>query len=175
MTNEGIKSLYMWLSAAWPEKIRPGVDEAWKRAKLIEMYGTWKDYEDAEVMCAFQKWTEENSKFPTTHDIVNEIKWARVKKVGTQENEELWPMDFIAKDGTEWSFGSFRRSDFINHPRNKEHLQPEEWEKRYKATRKRIYQKLYDRPMTPEQERWARAVTERIRRHKEQMEARAAW
>ena len=73
MTNEGVKSLYLWLSAAWPEKIRPGVDDTWKRAKLIEMYGTWKEYDDAEVMEAYQKWTEENSKFPTTHDIINEI------------------------------------------------------------------------------------------------------
>lgn len=168
MTNEGVKSLYLWLSAAWPEKIRPGVDDTWKRAKLIEMYGTWKEYDDAEVMEAYQKWTEENSKFPTTHDIINEIKWARVQVVGERENEVLWSMDFIARDGTEWSFGSFKRSDFINHPRNREHLQPEEWERRFRVTRNRVLKEKFSRPLEPWQQKWADRIVEHLKKSAEE-------
>lgn len=138
MTQQGVVSLYEYLGAAWPLVIRPGVDDQWKRSKYRELFQTYRSYTDEEVLAAFQKWTEENEKFPSTKNILNEIKWARTIKVGRKENEILWPMDIIYSDGTEYSYGSFTRSEFVNHPRNTEHLQPEEWERRFRKTRNRI-------------------------------------
>lgn len=143
MTSGGVENLYMYLSTAWPLVIRPGAKPEWKRAKMRELYRTYEHYEDAEVIAAFQKWTNEQEKFPTTKNILNELKWMRMKRLKQQENEELWPMDFMAKDGTEWSYGLFRRSEFVNHPRNPEHLEPEEWERRFVLTRRRIIDKIW--------------------------------
>lgn len=143
MTSGGVENLYMYLSTAWPLVIRPGAEPEWKRAKMRELYRTYEHYEDAEVLAAFQKWTNEQEKFPTTKNIMNELKWLQLKKSRKQENEELWPMDFMAKDGTEWSYGLFRRLEFVNHPRNPEHLEPEEWERRFVLTRRRIMDKIW--------------------------------
>lgn len=143
MTSGGVQELYMQMSVAWPLVIKPGADPEWKRARLQNMYRSFKEYEDAEVLEAFSKWTSEQEKFPTTKNLINEIEWARKRKwTANKENEELWPMDFITKEGIEWSFGLFKRADFIAHPRNTENLQPEEWERRFKLTRKRIINRL---------------------------------
>lgn len=144
MTGEGVKQLYMWLSTAWPLVIRPGVDESWKQAKLRELYTTYEKYRDAEVIEAFQKWTEEHDKYPTTKNIINEIEWAqRLRASGGRENTELWDMSFIKDNGEEWSYGAFRRDAFVTHPRNPDHLQPEEWERRYKIRRRQVLNRLY--------------------------------
>ena len=143
MTQQGVVNLYEYLGAAWPLVIRPGVDDQWKRAKYRELFQTYRPYTDDEVMEAFQKWTGENEKFPTTKNIINEIIWARrIKSTKGKENTELWPMDFIKADGSEWTYGSFKRDDFVNHHRNPDHLQPEEWERRFRITRKRIIDKI---------------------------------
>lgn len=143
MTSGGVQELYMQMSAAWPLVIKPGADPDWKRAKLQSLYRSFREYEDTEVLEAFQKWQSEQEKFPSTKNLINEVEWARKKRwTHGRENEELWPMDFIAKDGTEWSFGMFKRSDFVDHPRNPEHLQPEEWERRLQLTRKRIIDRI---------------------------------
>lgn len=146
MTQQGVVELYQYLGAAWPLVVKPGVDEAWKRAKLNELFKTYREYDNKEVLEAFQKWTEENDKFPTTKNVINEIKWAReLHGVGNRENEELWQAPrwyngaevLIMHDGkVQW-----KRSEFIQQPWNPERLQPEEWEKRFKATRKRWLQK----------------------------------
>lgn len=143
MTSGGVQELYMQMSVAWPLVIKPGADAEWKRAKLQNMYKSFKEYEDAEVLEAFSKWTAEQEKFPTTKNLISEIEWARKRKwTKNRENEELWPMDIITKDGIEWSYGLFKRADFIENPHNPEHLQPEEWERRFNLTRKRIIDKL---------------------------------
>ncbi len=153
MTTGGVENLYMYLSTAWPLVIKPGAEPEWKRAKMRELYRTYEHHEDAEVIAAFQKWTAENEKFPTTKNIMNELKWLQLKKSRKQENEELWPMDFITKAGVEWSFGAFKRADFINHPRNPEHLDPEEWERRFRLTRKRILDRIIAERETKEAKR----------------------
>lgn len=164
MTIQGVNELYQYLGAAWPLVIKPGVDEAWKKAKVRELYTTYSDYRDEEVLAAFQKWTEENEKFPTTKNILNEIKWARWLKVGAkQENEIYWPMDIIYDDGNEWTYGSFKREDFVNHPKNPDHLQPEEWERRFNARRRAILAKLYSVKDTPEAKYYAQKLMEQIR------------
>ena len=143
MTSGGVENLYMYLSTAWPLVIRPGAEPEWKRAKMRELYRTYEHYEDAEVLAAFQKWTNEQEKFPTTKNIMNELKWLQLKKSRKQENEELWPMDFITKEGIEWSFGLFKRADFISHHRNPEGLDPEEWERRYRIRKREIMDRIF--------------------------------
>lgn len=163
MTQQGARDLYDYLSVAWPLVIRPGIDERWKMNKMRELYQTYRDYTDAEVQRAFQKWTEENEKFPTTKNILNEIKWARVlRSTAGRENEERWPMDWIDKDGHEWSWGSFKRSDFLQHPGNPNQLQPEEWERRCKAQRRQWYKDNLPEP-SPQAKAWAARITAQIR------------
>ena len=147
MTQGGVSELYAWLTAAWPLVIKPGASEQFQGAKMRELYKTYYDYRDEEVIAAFQKWTEENEKFPTTKNILNEIRWAKRLKVGgKKENTIYWPMDIIYENGDEWTYGSFKREDFVNHHRNPDHLEPEEWERRFKVRRAAIIQKLWPMP-----------------------------
>ena len=142
MTQQGVVALYEYLGAAWPLVIKPGVDEQWKRAKMRELFTTYKEFKDEEVLEAFNKWTNENEKFPTTKNIINEIKWLQVKHAGgIKENEELHQAP-IWKDGEEQLISkggkiAWKRVEFVNQPWNPEKLQPEEWERRFKVTRAR--------------------------------------
>lgn len=164
MTNKGVAELYMWLTTAWPLVIRPGADDEWKRAKMRDLARVYFEYTDAEVLEAFQKWTDENEKFPTTKNILTEIRWARLKRMKRAENEELHPMDIIYPDGNEYSYGFFKRADFVDHPRNPEHLSPEEWERRFNASRNRILRKLMKLDeMTPQQRAYAELFKAKIR------------
>ena len=144
MTQKGAQELYMWLMAAWPLVIKANASEAFQKAKMQELFKTYKEYTDEEVSNAFQVWTENNEKFPTTKNIINEIKWSRVRKHGKQADPEArYNMEVIADDGTEYMVcwngkASFTLEEFINMPRNKEHLAPEEWERRFKIRRKSI-------------------------------------
>ena len=142
MTQNGVLELYAYLGAAWPLVIRPGVDEQWKKAKCRELFMTYKEYGDEIVLEAFNKWTNENEKFPTTKNIINEIKWLQVKHSGgIKENEELHQAP-VWKNGEEQLISkggkiAWKRVEFINQPWNPEKLQPEEWERRFLATRAR--------------------------------------
>ena len=144
MTTEGVQQLYMYLGAAWPQIVRPGIDEAWKRAKLQELYQTYRHYENEEVQAAFMTWTEANDKFPTTKNIITEIKWARVKKAGRDpEAGKLYQMPIMLKNGTEGVVMvdgkiNFTWDEFVNISRNKEHLTPEEWERRFVKWRRQV-------------------------------------
>lgn len=142
MTTEGIKELYTRLAISWPTIYRQNGSEGYNRSMMKIYYDSFRDLTDEEVLAGLQKWTEENEKAPTIKALINEAKWLRIKNAPKAENEELHPMDFITKEGIEWSYGLFKRSDFVNHPRNPEHLQPEEWERRFNLTRKRIIDKL---------------------------------
>ena len=145
MTTDGVRQLYMWLSTAWPLVVKPNADEQWKRAKMNELYGTYREYDNLEVMQAYQTWTYDNDKYPTTKNIINEIKAARIASLGKQENEELHQAPI-------WKYGQelllmhdgaiqWKRSDFVEMPFNPERLQPEEWERRFLMTRKRYLEK----------------------------------
>ena len=142
MTQQGTVQLYEYLGAAWPLVIKPGVDEQWRRNKIRELFRTYLDYTDTEVMEAYQKWTEENEKFPTVKNIISEIRWLRAKKQGGKtENEELHQAP-VWIDGQEQLIMhggkiAWKRVDFVNQIWNPEKLQPEEWERRFKATRAR--------------------------------------
>lgn len=146
MTKRGVKELYMWLTASWPLVIRPGAGEAFQNAKLEELYETFQDYTDEQVLTAFHKWTEENEKFPTTKNIINEIEWARVKARG-KDTGGLYMMERIDADGNEWAVSHggkimFTWNEFLQLPANKDRLDPEEWERRFKARRKQVLDNL---------------------------------
>lgn len=144
MTQQGAADMYMWLMAAWPQVIKSNSSEAFQNAKIRELFKTYEGYTDEEVSNAFQKWTDENEKFPTTKNIINEIKWARVRKSGKPvDPTERYTMEIIEDDGTEYMVmwngkASFTLEEFMNMPRNKDHLTPDEWERRFKARRKKI-------------------------------------
>ncbi len=144
MTQQGAADMYMWLMAAWPQVIKSNSSEAFQNAKIRELFKTYEGYTDEEVSNAFQKWTDENEKFPTTKNIINEIKWARVRKSGKPvDPTERYTMEFITDDGTEYMViwngkASFTLEEFVNMPRNKDHLTPDEWERRFRARRKNV-------------------------------------
>ena len=146
MTKQGAVDLYTYLSTAWVLVIKPGASEAWKTAKLREIYQTYKEYSDGEVMAAFQKWTAENDTFPTTKNIITEILFERARKRGKPKDERYF-MERIDDNGTEsvvmWDGKvSFTWDEFVNIPCNKDHIDPDEWARRLNVRRKQIAQKL---------------------------------
>lgn len=146
MTKQGVIDLYTYLSTAWSLVVKPGASEGWKTAKLRELYQSYADFEDDEVLAAFQKWTQENEKFPTVKNIINEIMWAKVAKRGKPINERYF-MERIYDDGTECVVMhdgkiTFTWDEFLAIPCNKEKLDPEEWERRFVKRRKVIRDRL---------------------------------
>ncbi len=163
MTRQGVSNLFMWMMAAWPTVIKPGASESFQNAKMQELLKTYHDYDDAEVMAAFQRWSENNEKFPTTHNIINEMKWARAKAaLKDRETEEYWPIDIILDDMTELTYGSYKRPEFLTHPKNPEHLQPEEWERRFRRRKQQLWLKIHGEP-SPQAVEWANHITRQIR------------
>lgn len=153
MTQDGVKDLYLWLTLAWPLVIRAGADEEWKRAKMRELYKTYRNYDDKEVQLAFEKWTNEHDKYPTTKNIINELEWYRVKNNAKASSEQTYQMPIILDDGTEYFVEkdgkiNFTWNEFRDIPRNIDRLDPDEWERRFKIRRKQVLSKLY--PDTPE-------------------------
>lgn len=147
MTQNGVNELYNWLTASWPLVIRPQADEEWKRAKKRELYTTFKDYDDRDVISAFERWTEREPHFPTTSDIINEIKWYQVKSKIKASEGATYQMPVIFDDGNEYIIDyngkiNFTWDEFKNLPRNKEHLDPDEWERRYDIRRRHILRRL---------------------------------
>lgn len=144
MTQQGVAELYLWLMASWPLVIKPGASESFQKAKMRELYDTFREYTDAEVSGAFKKWTDENEKFPTTKNIISEIKWARIRKSGKAvDPAQLYVMERILEDGTEYMVthngkAAFTWDEFVDLPGNTEHLDPEEWERRFNVRRRRI-------------------------------------
>ena len=136
--------LYMYMMAQWPTQVKTWTSETFQKAKTRELYQTYREYGDEEVMRAVQKWAENEDKYPTTKNILTEIKWARARKGGKRvDPTERYQMEIITDDGTEFlvernGTTMFTLEEFMNLPRNKDHLTPEEWERRYKARRKRI-------------------------------------
>ena len=149
MTTAGVNELYTYLTTAWSLIVKPGASEGWKAAKLRELYTSYKDYTDNEVLEAWRKWTEENDKYPTLKNIINEIEWARVAKSRPKGDEtKLYMMDRIYPDGNEVVVmyeGKilFTWDEFINLPCNTEHLDPDEWERRFVARRRQIVAKVH--------------------------------
>lgn len=158
MTKQGVVELYTYLSTAWPLVVKPGASEVWKTAKLRELYTSFKDHDDKSVLEAFQKWTEENDKYPTLKNILNEIAWANVRRRG-KDPDERYMMERIYDDGTECvvMVGGkimFTWQEFITLPCNPEHLDPVEWERRFLNRRKLIISRIDDKRRS---EKWARS------------------
>lgn len=146
MTKHGAVDLYMYLSTAWPLVVKPGASETWKTAKLREIFQTFEPYTDGEVLAAYQKWTAENDKFPTTKNIITEILFERARKRGKPKDDRYF-MERIDDQGNESvvMYGgkvSFSWDEFINLPMNKDRLDPDEWARRYAIRRKQIVQRL---------------------------------
>ena len=150
MTQQGVMDLYMYMMASWPTQVKTWHVESFQKAKIQELYKTYKEYGDAEVLGAFQKWAENEDKFPTTKNILTELKWARALKENRRADPaERYSMEIIDDEGNEYMVmwngkAAFTLEEFVNMPRNKDHIGPEEWERRFKARRKRI---LYGKPL----------------------------
>ena len=142
MTTKGVNDLYMWLCTAWPLVVKPSASDEWKTAKLRQLYSSFKDYSDMQIMTAVQKWTENNNRYPTVKDIINEVEYAAFKAREKQGNE-VYMMMRVYDDGTEYAVmydgkAAFSWNEFIALPCNKEHLDPDEWERRFKERRRKI-------------------------------------
>lgn len=144
MTKQGINDVYMFIMASWPLQYKTWASESFQAARFRQMAETFKDYGDEEVMRAFQKWAEENDNFPSTRQIINELKWARTLRPGRYiDPNSLHMMEIITADGTEYVVEKngtclFSAVDFMTLARNKDHLDPAEWERRFVERRRRI-------------------------------------
>lgn len=150
MTNEGIGNLYTWLTVAYPLQVRPGADEEWKRTKKRDLYRVFRNYEDTEVQAAYEKWSDEHVKYPTNKDIIDIIEWHRVKTRVKASSEQTYQMNIIFDDGTEYVAEhdgkiNFTWNEFLDLPRNKDRLDPDEWERRFRIRRKRVLDALYSK------------------------------
>lgn len=150
MTSKGINDLYLWLSVSWPLIVKPNADEEWRDAYIRNLSKTYKKYTDKEVMTAFQRWAEDNEKYPTTKDILNILEWGRVKDKVKAASPETYQMNVIMDDGTEYVIEhdgkiNFTWNEFLDLPRNKDRLDPDEWERRFRIRRKRVLDALYSK------------------------------
>lgn len=132
MTRKEAADLMMLLMAKYPQVIRPNSSESFQKSFINELYGTYEPFEYEEVRNAILSWAEERGTYPSDSDIKNQIYWEQ--RNAYAEPEEKYSMDYIDKQGYEWSFGNFTREQFIAHPRNKDRLQPEEWHRRFMKT-----------------------------------------
>lgn len=147
MTAKGIEDLYMWLSVSWPLIVKPNVDDAWRDAYIRNLSKTYKKYTDKEVIGAFQKWAENNEKYPTTKDILNILEWGRIKDKVKANSPETYQMNIITDEGIEYVVQyngkiNFTWNEFLDIPRNKDRLDPDEWERRFRDRRRRILSRL---------------------------------
>lgn len=147
MTTEGIKELYTRLVISWPTIYRQSGSEDYNRSMMKTYYDSFRDLTDEEVLAGLQKWTEENEKAPTIKALINEAKWLRLQKLGKKADPKTtYQMEWIRDDGTEVLIMhngkiNFTWEEFLNVPRNKDHLDPEEWERRYKLRRTSVLKK----------------------------------
>jgi len=144
MTQNGARDMYYWLQAAFPKEYRTNASAEFQATKIRQMFDTYREYTDSEVENALHKWAENNEKAPTIKNMLTELKWARAMKGQKNTDPEArYAMEFITDDGTEYMVCwngkcTFTLEEFVNIPRNKDHLSPEEWERRFKARRKKI-------------------------------------
>lgn len=149
MTTEGIAELYTRLTISWPMTFKQAVSEDWKRSAYKTYYDSFRDYSDAEVLEGLQKWTEENEKAPTIKALLNEAKWLRLRKLGKKADpKQTYQMETISDEGVESVVMhngkvNFTWEEFMDIPRNKDRLDPEEWDRRFRIRRKKVLAKVY--------------------------------
>lgn len=147
MTTEGVKELYVRLQISWPTTYKQNVSDEWKRSAYKTYFGSFREFTDHEVLEALLKWTAENEKAPSIKALINEAKWLRLQKLGKKADPKTtYQMEWIRDDGTEVLIMhngkiNFTWEEFLNVPRNKNHLDPEEWERRYKLRRAAVLRK----------------------------------
>ena len=142
LSSSDVKELYTWLSAGWPTVIRPGAPEEFVRMKCRELLHDFGGYDLETVREAIERCRKYGDKFPTTKAILNEIAWIYKQREAAKPEDERygWPMEIVYPDGHEACYGVFTRERFVNHPKNTEHLQPEEWRRRFLKRRQQIYE-----------------------------------
>lgn len=140
------REIYTWLTAGWPNTLKPGASEEFVRAKMRELIKDYARYSKDEVLEGIDRWRANNEKFPTTKNIINEIEWLRsqenARRKSSGEDPDEWPMLIIYDDGYEACYGIFTRAQFVNHPKNSENLEPEEWLRRYGKRRDAIIERM---------------------------------
>ena len=145
LSNKDAAELYTWLSAGWPTVLKPGAPDDFVRAKVRELLHDFGTYDIDMVREAVNRCRECSEKFPTSKAILNEIKCiqqAERAKKRAEDTDGPWPMLIIYDDGYEACYGQFDRDIFVNHPKNTEHLEPEEWLRRFDKRRDRILERM---------------------------------
>lgn len=135
--------IYQWLSAGWPEVLRPGSSDVFVSSKIREILKDFSTYDKDTVLEAINHWRQNNDKFPTSKNIINEIMWQKIQtaaKLREENPEEAdgYPMEIVFSDGREACYGTFNRERFMSHAKNPDHLSPEEWKRRFMKTRARL-------------------------------------
>lgn len=140
------REIYTWLSASWPTVIKPGAGDEFVRVKLREIAKDFQAYTKDEVLAGIDRWRQNNEKYPSTKNLINEVEWLRrqkaIKRRAAGDSESLWPMLIIDDDGYEACYGQYVREAFVNHPMNIEKLEPEEWLRRFQVRKGKIIEKL---------------------------------
>lgn len=142
MTHEEAKGLVIWLTVSWPVTMKSLTTDQMKAAKAEELLQSFGKYEYGLVFAAFDKWKREHEKYPSVHNILNEIAWLQKERAAKRQQEGKddtgWPMEIVYANGDEACYGVFTREQFVNHLKNPDHLQPEEWKRRFRMRRARI-------------------------------------
>ena len=144
MKHNEAKELVTWLTVSWPVTMKGLTTDEMKAAKVEELLQSFGKYDYELVFAAFDKWKREHEKFPSTHNILNEIAWIekeRNAKKQEKDPEDAWPMEVVYSNGDEACYGVFTREKFVNHAKNTEHLSPEEWRRRFMKRRQQIYKR----------------------------------
>lgn len=146
MTHKEAQELVIWMAVSWPATMKGLITDQMRAAKAEELLQTFGKYEYKLVHEAYDRWKRNNDKFPTAHNILNEIAWLQRERAAKRQaetgDEYGWPMEVIYDNGDEACFGVFDRERFVNHPKNPSHLQPEEWRRRFRIRRAEIDAKL---------------------------------
>ena len=145
LSNQDIREIYTWLSAGWPTVLKPGAPDDFVRAKCRELLHDFGSYDIDTIREAINRCRANSEKFPSTKALINEVKWiqaANRKQKRLGDDDGLWPMLIIYDDGYEACYGQFYRPEFVNHPKNVEHLEPEEWLRRFNKRRDAIIQRM---------------------------------
>ena len=148
LSSSDVKEIYTWLSVGWPTVLKPGAPDEFVRMKCREIMHDFGTYDIGQIREAVDRCRRNSDKFPTSKAIMNEIKWIQAaeaaKRKAENPDDEGWPMEIIYPDGHEACYGVFNRSQFVNHAKNPEHLQPEEWRRRFMKRRQQIYKRLQE-------------------------------
>lgn len=147
LSNADVREIYTWLSVGWPTVLKPGAPDDFVRMKCREILHDFGKYDRDDVLEGLNRWRKEHDKFPAAKNIINEIEWMRREKAmkareNNPEDALGWPMEVIYANGSEACYGTFDRAHFVEHPKNTEHLQPEEWRRRFLKRRQQIYEHM---------------------------------